>query len=231
MNRMFFVLSIALFLTIGGSARAEWGKFNGTIKFNMQLGQYCDSSAPYNMNCTGSQYTKATFGTDVAFSNVVIRIVDQNNTNLGESQTNSSGQYTITWTTAEGVLPTKLRIRLLYLRSDGRFGMYNPASGNLWATSSQDLQIASGTVKTANINYGGTEWANSYTALWRGWEHALKYSSTMLSNFVSIKVFVDPNLDAGNASADFVNGSITYGLATGFFPMTIHHEMGHLAVY
>ena len=212
-------------------ADAASGYVRGYWKLYQNQGNYCD---PATRNCTGSQYLKSEYHTNVPIENTKLYVKDQNGVVIGQGTTSSSGYFIIQWNRVSA--PTSVRVYWSLEHKDNRFRVRSSNGGtySYWTSS------ITGTTNGSSI-YTGTWYvgnsttpsgiANIYNGAQRMWYDALNYSARMQNNFTDLQIRAYPT-DCPTACAKTSSNRIHMPSGSEFRPQArILHEMGHIASY
>lgn len=240
-----FLLSL-LFLSNSAFA-AGGGTIKGVLKFHNKLGHFC-SNITDGIDCTGSKYNEAAYDTSLPLSDVIIQ-VRVNGALAGSGATDINGNYQVNWTYAGSGTPTNAQVESFLKHKDSTFQVFSSGGasyriyGNFTASYdwTQEPGNATGTIQNLGTwNWGSSttpnQKVNAYSAAWRTWYYAFKYSAVLVADFGTLAIY------AGDTKTDYAGKDKTTNAlihrvrinSTDLGNLSyeaVYHEMGHAASF
>ncbi len=236
MNLLRYCYTVLCVLLFAGAAEAAGGVITGDLRFFQAQENYC----PNSRNCVGSMYTQSDFNVYAPIADIKIYLEDASGNVIGQSTTNSSGQFTLSWYSPG--LPAQVTLEWRSEHKDGRFAIRTPSAGALymgwWSFTPVDgtTVLSPQNIGTGNWGTSGTpnQILNAYDGARRMWHYSLQYSNRMVTNFTGIDIRAFSNSGplgtcssscAGGTTVQLDAQSDTYRMPQG----RILHELGHIA--
>jgi hypothetical protein len=239
-------MTIRHLLTLGGfliafasaaTANATTGTISGRLLYFENQGNFCPDTT-LGRPCTGARYVESTHfnqNLGVQQTKVFVRR-PADNAILGQGTTNTTGNFTVTWTNPGTGVPPQLQIIWVGEEMNGRFFVRNP-DGSQRVFWTWEFPVTVG----GNTNMGDATWgwagnaepfANVYAGAHRMWFWSLFNSSRMVSTFtnLTIRPFNSATCNTSCAIAD--SNLVLLDDNAAFMPQArIMHEMGHIASF
>lgn len=228
MNKLAFALVVWVVLVLSSPVQAASGQVTGKLHLYINQGQYCDSAV---MNCTGARFLKAMNNGYQPIKEARVEIADQNGNILGISSTDNQGNYTLNWTA--GSTPASAHVRWVFSHKDARFRVAPPNNmASVWYASTSSFTLVNGGVKAVGNSYfSDTIERQAYDSAHRMWDNAVKYTVVGLDSYYGVVILAEV---PGFSGARFYKGPpphIELGSGQARYPMTVHHELGHVLHY
>lgn len=243
------VLLLLLFATTA-HALIGGGRVQGVLKFHNKLSNYC-SNITEGLNCTGSNYNENAHDVKLPLSDMKI-MMKVNGVLAAEGSTDINGNYDLAWTYPYSSVPLSAEIESYLEHKDGRFRVYSTGATNYriygsftptldWTGSPQNGTGAIQNLGTWNWGSSTTpnDRLNLYSAAWRTWYYAFKYSGVLLNNFGN-GTLQKPHLkivaNSSGSTTSFYTSS-THTVTIGSTDVknrsyqAVYHEMGHAASF
>ncbi|MCY0994094.1 hypothetical protein OV203_43600 [Nannocystis sp. ILAH1] len=189
------VLGLGL-LFAAGAAEASSGALKGTLRFVNKNGGFC----PTGENCLGAAYPQTSYNKLTGIPEVRIQLIRASDGFLlGSGNTNSAGQYTITWSTQDATtsdVTAYLKVRYVHYQNRFLFHQLSTTTHKEWEGKTANFTLDHGTTTGApQLNWGNWDWgtvttdriANLYWAAYMMWAK-LKLSPRMVSYFINVDI-------------------------------------------